>query len=117
MGDEELLRERIKIGQPVNFYPWTRSIDYPHQKVVHHVGKLEGRYTFANKSRLSVKAAWQHDDRREYNTQVFRGSWMGDYDDANTFLDLFVSGGGSTRRTEPSRFSSRMLRRAQASIG
>ena len=34
-------------------------------------------------------------DRREYNTQVFRGSWMGDYDDANTFLDLFVSGGGS----------------------
>lgn len=67
MGDEELLRERIKIGQPVNFYPWTRSIDYPHQKVVHHVGKLEGRYTFANKSRLSVKTAWQHDDRREYN--------------------------------------------------
>ena len=34
-------------------------------------------------------------DRREYNTQVFRGSWMGDYDDANTFLDLFISGGGS----------------------
>ena len=34
-------------------------------------------------------------DRREYNTQVFRGSWMGDYEDANTFLDLFVSGGGS----------------------
>ena len=34
-------------------------------------------------------------DRRSYNTQVFRGSWLGDYNDANTFLDLFVSGGGS----------------------
>lgn len=34
-------------------------------------------------------------DRRSYNTQVFRGSWLGDYNDANTFLDLFVTGGGS----------------------
>ncbi|MDO4643873.1 MAG: peptide ABC transporter substrate-binding protein [Cardiobacteriaceae bacterium] len=34
-------------------------------------------------------------DRREYNTQIFRGSWIGDYDDANTFLDLFVTSGGS----------------------
>ena len=34
-------------------------------------------------------------DRREYKTQIFRGSWMGDYDDANTYLDLFISGGGS----------------------
>lgn len=34
-------------------------------------------------------------DRRAYNTQIFRGSWIGDYNDANTFLDLFVSGGGS----------------------
>lgn len=67
MGDEEMLRERIKIGQPVNLYPWTRSIDYPHQKVTHHVGKLEGKYTFDNGSRLSVQTAWQHDDRREYN--------------------------------------------------
>lgn len=34
-------------------------------------------------------------DRRSYNTQVFRASWLGDYDDANTFLEMFVSGGGS----------------------
>ncbi|MDO4436301.1 MAG: peptide ABC transporter substrate-binding protein [Cardiobacteriaceae bacterium] len=34
-------------------------------------------------------------DRRSYNTQVFRSSWIGDYDDANTFLEMFVSGGGS----------------------
>lgn len=30
-------------------------------------------------------------DRREYKTQIFRGSWIGDYDDANTFLDMFKS--------------------------
>ena len=34
-------------------------------------------------------------DRREYNTNIFRGSWLGDYDDANTFLEMFVTGGGS----------------------
>ena len=67
MGDESLLRERIKIGQPVNFYPWTRQIDYPHQKVQHHVAKVEAKYTFSNGSRLSLQSALQHDDRREYN--------------------------------------------------
>ncbi len=67
MGDESLLRERIKIGQPVNFYPWTRQIDYPHQKVQHHVAKVEVKYTFSNGSRLSLQSAFQHDDRREYN--------------------------------------------------
>ena len=67
MGDESLLRERIKIGQPVNFYPWTRQIDYPHQKVQHHVAKVEAKYTFSNGSRLSLQSAFQHDDRREYN--------------------------------------------------
>ncbi|MDO4777179.1 MAG: peptide ABC transporter substrate-binding protein [Cardiobacteriaceae bacterium] len=34
-------------------------------------------------------------DRRAYNTEVFRASWIGDYDDANTFLEMFVTGGGS----------------------
>lgn len=67
MGDESLLRERIKIGQPVNFYPWTRQIDYPHQKVQHHVAKVEAKYTFSNGSRLSLQSAFQHDNRREYN--------------------------------------------------
>ncbi|UJF25167.1 peptide ABC transporter substrate-binding protein [Suttonella sp. R2A3] len=30
-------------------------------------------------------------DRREKNTQVFRASWIGDYDDPNTFLELWQS--------------------------
>lgn len=34
-------------------------------------------------------------DRREYKTQIFRGSWIGDYNDANTFLEMFQTGGGS----------------------
>ena len=34
-------------------------------------------------------------DRREYKTNIFRASWLGDYDDANTFLEMFQTGGGS----------------------
>ncbi len=34
-------------------------------------------------------------NRREKNTEVFRASWIGDYDDANTFLELWVSSSGS----------------------
>ncbi|MDO5091233.1 MAG: peptide ABC transporter substrate-binding protein [Cardiobacteriaceae bacterium] len=34
-------------------------------------------------------------DRRAHNTKIFRASWLGDYDDANTFLEMFVTGGGS----------------------
>ena len=34
-------------------------------------------------------------DRREYKTKIFRASWLGDYDDANTFLEMFATGGGS----------------------
>ncbi len=33
-------------------------------------------------------------NRKQKNTQVFRSSWIGDYNDANTFLDLFVSNSG-----------------------
>ncbi|MBS9777303.1 MAG: peptide ABC transporter substrate-binding protein [Gammaproteobacteria bacterium] len=32
--------------------------------------------------------------RKQKNTQVFRAGWIGDYNDPNTFLDLFLSGSG-----------------------
>ena len=34
-------------------------------------------------------------NRRQKNTEVFRASWLGDYDDPNTFLELWTSEGGS----------------------
>lgn len=67
MGDEQLLRERIRLGRPTEFYPWTRQIDYPYQKVVHQVAKLHTRYTLPAGGTLEWQAAYQHDDRREFN--------------------------------------------------
>lgn len=67
MGDEQLLRERIRLGLPTEFYPWTRQIDYPYQKVVHQVAKLHTRYTLSSGGHLEWQAAYQHDDRREFN--------------------------------------------------
>jgi len=32
--------------------------------------------------------------RQKVETEVFRGGWIGDYNDANTFAELLVSGGG-----------------------
>jgi oligopeptide transport system substrate-binding protein len=35
------------------------------------------------------------DDRSQLNYQVARAGWIGDYVDANTFLDMWVTGGGN----------------------
>ena len=35
------------------------------------------------------------DDRNNLNYQVARAGWIGDYMDPNTFLDMFVTGGGN----------------------
>ena len=32
--------------------------------------------------------------RQKIDTEVFRGGWIGDYNDANTFAELLISGGG-----------------------
>ena len=50
-----------------NSTPWTRPIDYPYQKVVHQVAKLHTRYALPSGGTLEWQAAYQHDDRREFN--------------------------------------------------
>lgn len=35
------------------------------------------------------------DSRRQMNYQVIRSTWIGDYNDPNSFLDLWVTGGGN----------------------
>jgi oligopeptide transport system substrate-binding protein len=35
------------------------------------------------------------DSQRTLNYQICRASWIGDYNDPNTFLDMFVTGGGN----------------------
>ena len=42
LGSEDLLKERIALGRPVEIEPYTRHITYPFQHVVHHtaIGKV-----------------------------------------------------------------------------
>jgi len=35
------------------------------------------------------------DTQRSLNYEICRGSWIGDYDDPNTFLDMWLTGGGN----------------------
>ena len=67
MGNAELLRERIAIGRPVDPSPFSRKIDYPNQKVHHHIFRAKGFYVFDNRSRLNIQAAYQSDFRNEYH--------------------------------------------------
>jgi oligopeptide transport system substrate-binding protein len=45
--------------------------------------------------KVENKVLWSMQSRLDY--QVSRASWVGDYDDANTFLECFTSGDGNNR--------------------
>ena len=65
MGSEDLLKERIALGRPIEIDPYTRHITYPFQHVVHHtaIGKVYfdgGRY-----GNFFWQTAFQADDRKE----------------------------------------------------
>lgn len=105
MGDEQLLRERIRLGQPVDFYPWTRRIDYPYQKVVHQIAKLHATYTLSGGSRLEAQVSHQHDDRREFNQRrnyrshiptldLQLGSTQADVNWRNQYADHWITEAG-----------------------
>jgi oligopeptide transport system substrate-binding protein len=44
---------------------------------------------------VEAKTFWGMQSRLEY--QISRSSWIGDYNDANTFLGMFLSGDGNNR--------------------
>lgn len=67
MGNAELLKERIRIGRPVDPSPFSRKIDYPYQRVHHHVLRAKGHYVFDNRSRLNMQVAYQSDFRNEHH--------------------------------------------------
>jgi oligopeptide transport system substrate-binding protein len=37
------------------------------------------------------------DSRRQMNYQVIRSTWISDYNDPNSFLDLWITGGGNNQ--------------------
>ena len=65
LGSEDLLKERIALGQPAEVYPYSRHINYPFQHIVHHtaIGKVyfdAGKY-----GNFFWQTAFQADDRQE----------------------------------------------------
>lgn len=66
MGNEQLLAERIRLGQPTVFTPWTRHIDYPYQQVAHHNATLQLSYTAPNLGQWQWTSAYQHNRRTEH---------------------------------------------------
>ena len=65
LGSEDLLKERIALGQPAEVYPYSRHINYPFQQIVHHtaIGKMyfdAGKY-----GNFFWQTAFQADDRQE----------------------------------------------------
>lgn len=65
MGNEQLLQERIRIGQPVEFTPFTYQIDYPFQRVAHHTAFVNVYYQPSRSVKCSWQTTYQADDRRE----------------------------------------------------
>lgn len=65
MGNEQLLMERIALGKPVVIYPFSRSIDYPHQVVTHHTAIFKAFYDAGKWGNFEWQTTFQHDDRRE----------------------------------------------------
>ena len=65
MGNEELLRERIMLGQPVSFTPFSRSIGYPHQKINHHTAFAKAFFNDEKWGNFAWQSTFQSDNRRE----------------------------------------------------
>lgn len=65
MGNEELLTERIKLGQPTQIYPFRRAIDFPYQHVVHHNATFKLHYFSETLGTWLWQTAFQQDDRTE----------------------------------------------------
>ena len=65
MGSEDLLKQRIELGQPVEVSPYTRHIDYPFQHVVHHTAIGKAFFDVGKYGNFQWQTAFQYDDRKE----------------------------------------------------
>lgn len=65
MGEASLLAERISLGKPVVFTPFTRHITYPFQHVVHNNVTFKMYYAANGIGDFSWLSSFQKDDRKE----------------------------------------------------
>lgn len=66
MGNENLLKERIALGRPVEIQPFSRTIGYPHQHVVHSNATLRLHHVSNSLGTWSWQTTFQRDDRSEH---------------------------------------------------
>ncbi len=76
MGNEELLAERIALGQPVETLPFARDIDYPFQRVVHHNVTFKGIYRSPSMGRWQWQTTFQADHREEHRFRRLNRSYL-----------------------------------------
>lgn len=67
MGSVDLLKERIKIGRPVETTPFTYQIEYPKHRSVHHNLRLRAEYRSEPIGQIAMRLAYQRDRQREYH--------------------------------------------------
>ncbi|MBO1363620.1 TonB-dependent receptor [Prevotella sp. A2931] len=65
MGNEQLLQERVQLGRPVIFTPFSRKIGYPHQKIDHHTAFAKISLHNEALGDFVWQTTFQKDDRRE----------------------------------------------------
>lgn len=80
MGNVHELRERIAIGQPLVFTPWSRQIDYPREHVVHHNLTARLEHETASWGQLRYQFTYQDDHRKEYRIRRNNNSHIPEVD-------------------------------------
>lgn len=65
MGNEQLLQERIRLGRPVDFTPFSRHIGYPFQQITHHTAFFKAFFNHQALGNFSFQSTFQQDNRRE----------------------------------------------------
>lgn len=66
MGNEQLLNERIALGRPTEISPFSRSIGYPYQHVLHHNATLRLQHVSERLGIWNWQTTFQRDDRSEH---------------------------------------------------
>lgn len=66
MGNENLLNERIALGRPTEISPYSRSIGYPYQHVLHHNATFRLNHVSNSLGTWNWQTTFQRDDRSEH---------------------------------------------------
>lgn len=80
MGNVNDLYERIRLGQPQVFEPWSRTIDYPNEHVVHHTLTARAEYDAQRWGQWRYQFTYQDDGRQEFRIRRNNNSHIPEVD-------------------------------------